>query len=258
MRVHALLPEESYRRLLGVAEPRHEVVRLSFARELVQAFETGNAEACVIDPTGRRPGILELLVKTIEMHDCPVLIYAAIDKANIADILELQRCSAARLLLRGIDEQPELLRIELDQLGRASPSPLVLRDLAPALLQLPAGLRSTCIELFGGVDIPGSVPAFFQRAGVEERTGNRWMNRAGVVSAERLLASVRILHSWDDIHDHTLSLSRIAERAGFGTDRSLSAAYHVFCGLPPRRAARELSTGAFAARIVASVCPPRI
>jgi AraC-like DNA-binding protein len=253
MRVHALLPEESYRRLLAAARPQHEIVRIGFARDLERAFENGGVEACVIDPTGRRAGVLGVLVRALEPQDCPVLIYASMDRASLADLIELQRCCTARLLLRGIDDQPELLRAELDQLGISSPAPQVLRELAPALLQLPAGLRATCIELFGGAKIPRSVQEFFERAGVEERTGSRWMNRVGIVSAERLLASARILRTWDDMHDGTLSLSYVAERAGFGTDRSLSAAYRMFCRVPPRRARRELTTGMFASRIAAGI-----
>ena len=246
MQLHVLLPDESYRRLLAVAVPRHRIVRLSSAKELLRAAMSNEVTACVLDPLGRRPDAIATLIAALGSGDFPVLLYTSLKGGAMHVILDLQRACGADILLRGHDEQPELLRAIVDQMGATTPASLVLRDLAPCFRRLPSVLGIQCVGLFGGQSIPATVPQFFSRAYLEQRTGNRWMRRVGLRDAEHLLGCARLMLTWNGVRDPAVNLELVAERAGIGTGRALTEAYHTYCGLPPRRAARELVTAAFA------------
>lgn len=253
MQLHALLPEESHRRLLAAVGHRHKVIRLNTATDLVRAAAAGDVAACVVDPVRGRPGVMEMLGVGLETGDFPVLLYTPLDGSSIRDILELQRRSAADVLFCVHDEHPKYLRRAIDRMGLETAASLVLQELSPDFARLPAQLGAACVGLFGGVRIPETVSEFFARGDVTERTGNRWMGRARLRGAERLLGCARFVVTWDEIRDPESNLADVAERAGIGTERALYDAYRDYSGLPPRRAGRDLRTSEIVARAASAV-----
>lgn len=248
MQLHALLPDESYRRLLAAVTPRHKVRRLISASDLSIAAGAGEVAACIVDPLARRPEALDALRGAISAGDFPVLIYTSLDSRGIGDILQLQRCGDADLLFREHDEQPQYLRAAIERMGTPSAASLVLRELAPNFGWLPSLLGSQFVGAFGGLPIPRTVPELFRRGGVKQRTGNRCMTRAHLRDAEHVLGCARLVRTWAEVCDPRSNLALVAERAGIGTERALSNAYHAYCGFSSREAARELTTREFAAR----------
>jgi hypothetical protein len=248
MQLHALLPDDSYRRLAVAAVPRHRVIRLHEAADLVRAASAGEVAACVIDPCSGRPGTIEALVAGVEAGDFPVLLYTLLNRSSVREILDLKRRSAADVLSCVHDEQPEYLRRAVDRLGLANAASLVLQELAPDFGRLPSQFGAECAGLFGGMSIPKSVSELFVRGDVKARTGNRWMNRVRLRSAECVLGCARLVLTWDGVCDPASNLAELAERAGIGGERALSDAYHYYCGLPPRRAGQQLATAEFAHR----------
>lgn len=227
MQPHAFLPDDSYRRLSVAVVPRHRVIRLHAATDLVRAATAGEVAACVIDPCRGRPGTIETLVAGVEAGDFPVLLYAPLDGRTMGDVLDLQRHSRADILFCMHDEQPAYLRRAVDGLGVASTASLVLRDLAPEFRRIPTQLGAPCVGLFGGVPIPETVSDFFARSNVKDRTGNRWTHGAGLRGAEAVLGCARLALTWDDVCDPASNLAEVAERAGIGGERALFDAYHT-------------------------------
>lgn len=248
MQLHALLPDDSHRRLLAAVAHRHKVIRLNAAADLVRAATSGEVAACVIDPIHRRQDTIEALIARIEAGDFPVVLYTTLDVNNVRAICDMQARSGADVLLREHDEQPEYLRRAIDRMGVPSAAPLALQELAPTFRQIPTQLGAPCVSLFAGLSIPGTVAEFFARSGVRERTGNNWMNRAGLRGAECVLGCARLMLTWDEVRDPASNLADVAARAGIGTERALNNAYRAYSGLPTRRAGRELTTREFALR----------
>jgi hypothetical protein len=253
MQLHALLPDDSHRRLTAVVAHRHKVVRLSAVCDLARAATAGEVAACVVDPFRGRPGVIETLAAALESGDFPVLLYTSLDGSRVREVLELQQRSGADVLFCVHDEQPEYLRRAIDRIGAVSLAPLLLRELAPEFNQLPDQLGARCAGLFGGWGIPKTTSEFFAYSRVNERTGIRWMKRARLRGTEDLLRCARLVLTWEDVRDPASNLADVALRAGIGTERALYNAYRNYCGLPPRRAARDLPTAELAIRAASAM-----
>jgi hypothetical protein len=213
---------------------------------------SGEVIACVIDPIRGRQAAIETLITGIEAGDFPVLLYTPLDARKVNEILDVQRRTGADILFFGRDDQAEHLRRAVDRMGTRSAASLLLQELAPEFRRLPMQLGAPCTGLFGGLSIPETVSELFALASVEVRTGNRWMNRAKLRGAERVLACARLMLTWDDVRDPASNLAHVAARAGIGSERALYNAYRDYSGLPPRRAARDLRTAELAARVASA------
>lgn len=242
MKVHALTSHECYESLARALAPHHTVVRLRAVSELALATGNGSVGFCVVEPTARRPDVIDTLVRTLSAGDFPVVIFTSLSHAKACHIVDLQQCCQACVVLGDMENDVSLIRRIVDTPGDVKLAALVLKSLGRHIRLLPDRLALQTIRIFGGLSVPKTVGEYFAGGAVTARTGNRTLMRAGFRDAEHVLGGARFAQTWDPIRAARLSLKTVSEGANLGTVRALNTAYHVYCGMAPRRAARELTT----------------
>lgn len=244
----AFVPQESLADV--IAATSHAVVPVTVPAALSRAIAAGSAKLLILDPINLRDdSFREVLGISIEAG-VSLLIWARLTPVVAARVVVASRLLPVEVLFREFDSLARRLPALMRDGASATAPALVLHGLSPHIAQLRDSMRRPILACFGGARTPASVGRLAARIGCSRRTLERALHDVGLRGAKRMLAVVRIAHSWRALARAEDSLDEVAERAGYESVRTLTHSYHTVVGLAPRRAARSLTTEAFALRLV--------
>ena len=242
MNVVALLSEHLLATLRAVLRDEHRVVAPRALDELAAAVRQAAADVLVIEPGAVPTPQWPHLVELVQRASTPtVVVYTTTSPPAMRATVELARLGIRHIVLKGYDDTPRHLRALFDALSAEFwTSGLHLR-LAPHLSEVPAGVRDAVAFLFRFPDRVRDVQQLATIAGVAPRTLRRWLERAGIASAKRLVLSARVEWAHALLRGGQLPVHEVARRLGHSSPRHLRRETQRLTDLPPAVLGRRLS-----------------
>lgn len=160
----------------------------------------------------------------------PVIAYTPLTADSVKAMAVLAAHALHSVVIRGVDDSKSSLRQMVgDALWKAHEVELW----ALALPDVPSeflGILQRCIEQSSR---PQSVSELALAVSLPERTLHARLRRAGLPSAQELIAWCRLVRVASSLHDSTLTLEVIAERLAFPTTSAVHALVTRLTGLTP-------------------------
>jgi AraC-like DNA-binding protein len=248
MNVVALLSEHLLTTLRAVLRGEHRVVAPPALAELAAAVRAADADVLVVEPgtvpTPQWPHLVDL----VQSAGTPtVVIYTTMTPPAMRATVELARLGIRHIVLKGYDDTPRHLRALFDALAAEFWTSALHARLAPRLCDAPPGIRDAVAFLFRSPDRVRDVPQLATIAGVAPRTLRRWLERAGIASAKRLILAARVEWAHALLRGGQLPVHEVARRLGYPTPRHFRRETQRLTALPPAALGRKVAGDAVVA-----------
>jgi hypothetical protein len=244
IRVVALLAEDDYQRFSAGLPSTWIIRRAQSVRELATAHRMPVASAVVIDPERLSPDSTEEALAFVTTIGVMPILYTTLTSANAKRILEWERRVHAHVILRGSEDEPALVRRQIETITIATVPTQVLRAVGPRLRQLPSPLMEEVVGLFSSLQVPNSPAQLFEGEGKHRRTWERYLSRAGFCNGECLLACARLARIWESV-ERNENVSRIAKAGGYTAIGTLRNNCKRIFGTSPSRLRTKYTTPEF-------------
>jgi hypothetical protein len=159
-------------------------------------FETATGTHCellVVDVVGLRDDALGRLFSAARHANFTIVVYSELTPLTVHRVIDSIGDCVSDLIILGVSDGPILLRKRLARPILTNVSVSVLAGLANQIAILPRQLLARVVGMIAGGHIADSVTELAIESDVSVRSLDRWVRRAGIHSATRLLAAARIL-----------------------------------------------------------------
>ena len=242
MNVVALLSEHLLTTLRAVLRGEHRVTAPRALGELAAAVREAAADVIVVEPGVVPTAQWSHLVAMVQQADTPtVVVYTTTTPPAMRATVELARLGIRHIVLKGYDDTPGHLRALFDALAAEFWTSTLHARLAPGLAQAPAGVRDAVAYLFRSPDRVRDVAELAALAGVAPRTLRRWLERAGIASAKRLVLAARVEWAHALLRSGQLPVAEVARRLGYDSPRPFRRETLLLTALPPATLGRRKS-----------------
>lgn len=244
------LPDRLVARLTATLGPA--AVRRCDNRAALAIAVGGGVTLVVVHPTSA-PDPAEFLA-WLETLGRPteIVVYSEPSLGTLQQSFAWARAGARTLVLEGIDDQPERLRRALVALAPRRAVDAFLERIEPALAKLPPILAAAIVEMFRDPQASDGVRSLVARAGMTSRSIERWLGRAGLAPASRLVSVARLLRARIALAAPSVGLARAAAEAGLSSERVLQRHSRALLDLTAA-ALRELPEAELRDRLVTLV-----
>lgn len=250
MSVVALLPIPSLLRLQAALSRRREVLSCVGVSDVVLAVSQRGARAVVVDPEQVTRTALFEIAAAATRQGAALVVFAPLNRSTVQLLLDLDAEVELRLVLRGVEDESELLvhAVMPDDEGPAIA--LVRRQLVPKICRLPRPLSTKVLSIYCGVPVPRRAAHILEAKEFSRRTSERLLLSVGLNSSTRLLRCARLTRAWDNVvAAPSLSHADAAEMAGYGSERMLFSDAKSLLGMSLFAARRAMRSVEFAAAV---------
>lgn len=249
MKLLALLTQDGCRSLERAVGRFHTVVCENEVRAIGLSWRQRLFDVLVFDPVVFDDGEFESLLAQLKRHGIPVLLYSTLSPGVARRVVRAGNGVAHELVLRGAEDEPQLLLHKLDGISRLSVPAMLFNRAAARLGALPHSLQASCVGLFSGGPLPRWVDEVARTTGLGRRTVDRWMVRAGICGTAMLLDTARLARVWEPLVEDHLSLADVASSCGYGKSRLLTAHARRIVGTTPSAFGETFTRDRFAERL---------
>jgi hypothetical protein len=251
MRLVTLLHRDVERALLRDCIHHLHVEHLCSFEQLNAALASLETAVVVLEPLCLSDRAFDRFLTAAESSTARVLFLADMNAASARRIVQAAARQIGDVIFADGDDIVPLLAIKLLSVNEVPASTMVLRALSVEVSALPHPVSVHSIALFSGARVPRDVSCFARRMKVPRRSLHRELTRVGLASASNLLAVARLARTWEHVgRAQTTEASFVPE--DFPSYRGLYTQYVRLVGLPPRRAAHDISVDEFASRLARS------
>jgi AraC-like DNA-binding protein len=210
-------------------------------------------DVAVLEPSPLAPGELPALLALLADHPAtPVVIYTSITAPAMQATVELARRSGVRhVIFRGVDDTPSRLRALLLEIAGDPWHSALLPWVAARVARTPGGVGRAVGQLFRVPQQFHEVPDLARAAGMTRRTLERWLTRAGIVSAKRLVVSARVERGHHLLRESRADVADVARRLGYPSARLFARQVHLAIGRPPSMLRHAVTGDELVAQLVA-------
>lgn len=251
MRILALLPDATRTAFVHALTRTHRVLRdHGGARAAATAIRERECDALVLDPVLFDDAEFEMLLRTLKGRGVPVVLYTSLSTPqSVRRIVQAAEVTPFELVLREVDEQPELVAHKLASLLEPSAPALLLNRVASRFRVFPERLQTVAVSLFGSGPIPRWVDDVAHSSGLARRSVDRWMGRARLDGASTLLDTARMARVWQPFVERKLPLPEVALKCGYAEGRLLVAHVRRLLGVSPPELGTKFTRDSFAHRL---------
>ena len=232
-----------------VASSLYPPLRAQSGKSLIDLIETGRFGVILIDPNTIRGDLFDGAARATQRVGGTMYILAILTRLSATSAVRASELVPTEISW-GVASDNALVRKTL-QFGSISTPAWLLHYLAPRIQLLPSPIRVAIAGLFGGREIPLSVQAFANTAGMGRRSLERHLDAIELSSVKRVLDAVRVARAWDALAETPRSLQEISDEVGFLSVRTLADQFTFFVGASPRRSVDRFNTSTFAAQLAA-------
>lgn len=233
--VLAVVPALAAHKLSRAGGEDFQIVHAERWHKALGAIRTRPIDLAVVDPllSPEAPRSQEILRIRALFPSLPLIVYTALtpDTANL--LLAFGRNGIRRVVFTRHDDHATGLREVLEEERRHSVAQQLLSDLERLMEPLPPAVRWA---LEAALTLPGEVQTVTRlalRAGVDRRTFQRWLGRAGLASPRPVLAATRLLYAHRLLQDPGYTVEDVAQKLGYGQVRTLQIHAREILGLSP-------------------------
>ena len=246
MRILALLPELPRRALENALGPKRHLSVEKDARLAIRALRQHQCDAVVLDPAVLSADDFEQMLEVLARCTVPVLLYTSLTADAARRVVRLAELGAHELIIRGVDDAPQLVAGKLTTLLSPSAPALLLNRAASRLRAFPEPLQTASVALFGNGPMPRWVNDLTRTTGLGRRTIDRWMERTGINGAASLLDTARMARVWELVVINGESPRAVAHRLGYRRLRLLVTHTRRLVDSSPSELGSRLTLNAFA------------
>lgn len=116
-----------------------------------------------------------------------LVLYMSVSAASMRTLVAAELAGPVRLVLEGLEDQPERLRRVVESAARPDLGADVLARVEPTLRRVPPLLATAIRELLLAPTTVGDARALADRAGMTRRSLDRWLTRVGLAPVRTLL-----------------------------------------------------------------------
>jgi len=249
MRILAVVADASRRHLEQALLPSARVLPDRSEAAALHALRTRGCDALVIDPTLFSADVYERLLAAVAASPVPVIVYAPLSGPCASRVLQIAELGPHEIILRGIDDDAELIKRKLASLLIPSVPSVLLSRAATHFRRFPEALQTASVELFGAGPLPRWVDELAARAQLGRRTVDRWMWRSGLSGASMLLDAARLARAWEPLAEHRKRPADVALALGYSRLRLLTSHTRRLTGVVPANLGRTISREEFTTRL---------
>lgn len=253
MRILAILTPGARRRLQLAVPSGCQLLSDDGAAAAIQALMQRGCDALVLDPSLLADDLHAHVLSAIAVATVPVLLYAPLTALGARRTLQIEELGPHELILRGLDDDLELLRRRIAGLFAPSVPAVLFSNAASRFRCFPEGLQTASMSLFGNGPVPRWVDELAANATLTRRSVDRWMHRAGIRGASMLLDVARLARAWDPLARLRESPADVALALGYSRLRLFVAHTYRIVGVPPVQLAGHLSRAEFTRRLTTSL-----
>lgn len=244
MDVAACLPGHLLTQLRVALGGEHTLLATPGWAELARALRDRPADVVVLDPSLLAADeLLPVLDLLAHRPATPVVIYTSITPSAMRATLEIARSSGIRhVIVRGVDDAPSRLRAVLTDLAGEPWLSALLPFVAARVAGTPARIERAVLRLFRVPHEIHDVAGLARDAGMHRRPVERWLARAGIMSAKRLVVSARVERGHHLLRHSRVDVGGVARRLGYPSVRLFARQVRFAVGHSPsslRRAAPD-------------------
>lgn len=191
------------------------------AEQLLEALQGPTSVGVIIDPSLLTVSTRDAALALLQQAPRPAVVYAPVSADGVQGAVAFARASAATVLFQSGEEDFQSLMQAIVAGVHPVLATRVLQGIAPELGRLPPVLRESISSMFAADALPETPLGLARRAAVSRRSLDRWLDRAGLVPARRLVAAPPLVRALGLLWDTRLSLRRIAFLCRYRSARRL-------------------------------------
>jgi AraC-like DNA-binding protein len=213
----------------------HSVLAVQGWDHLGTVLRERMVDVVVLEPSPLAPAELPALLALLAGHPAtPVVIYTSITAPAMQATVELARRSGVRhVIFRGVDDAPSRLRALLLEIAGDPWHSALLPWVVSRVARTPGGVERAVGQLFRAPQQFHDVADLARAAGMTRRTVERWLTRAGIASAKRLVVSARVERGHHLLRESRADVGEVARRLGYPSARLFARQVHLAIGRPP-------------------------
>ena len=221
-------------RIVLAADRSHRIRTPPPVPGLISAVREAGADVFILEPSAVPPTQWDELLAYLRAAELPtVVVYTTLAPPAMLGTVELARLGVKHIVLKGYDDTPRHFRALFDLLSAELwRSPLHDR-IAPMLDHLPGQVKDAVAYLFRAPNQVRDVADLASVAAVTPRTLHRWLARAGIASAKRLVAAARVEWGVAQLRSGSQSVELVAAHLHYPTTRRFRREAHLLTGYPP-------------------------
>ncbi len=174
-------------------------------------------------------------------------------RSSTMRFLQAARSGLGALLLYRADDGGVVLPHIAAAMPSEPPSAYLLRLLANPLLSLPGRVSGAIVDALAHPRVFADATGVALAAGLSRRSVDRWLTRAGITSASRLICAARLAHFFTYASSGLVARNTAASASGFQSGSQLRRYSRLIVGTSPGRLTR-LYTPAQIASALESWC----
>jgi len=241
--------------LRTVLGDEHDLTVTHSWSELVDVVHQRPVDAIVVDPRIDGGMDLEPLEALLGRFPAlPVVLYTALSPDSVKAMVELAKHGVRHVVLRGFDDNPRRFRELLLELPARQVSDMVWAKVAPCLAGSPPLLERALWRLFDAPHRFEDVEAVAQAEGMTRRSFDRWLDRAGLASARKIVLGARLARAFYFLRDPAYQLSDVTRKVGLPSPRLLARQIRAATGLTPTALRESILPEEFTERLAAMLC----
>jgi hypothetical protein len=248
VRFLTLLSRAADRLILGDCDGHFPVEHLRTFEQLNAALDRIETPILVLDPLCLSDQAFDRLLTAVQFSAARVLFLASMNASSARRIVQAAERRIGDVIFTDGEDVAPLLAIKLIAANALPASAMVLHALSTEVAALPHPVSVHAMNLFSGTQVPQAVAQFARRMRVPRRSLHRELARVGLASASTLLAVARLARTWEHV-GKTPATEASFIFDDFPSYRGLHTQYVRLVGLPPGRAAHEITVDEFAARL---------
>lgn len=234
MDVVALLSDPLLTTLRVTLRRDHRLLTAPAHDGLVATMRESAADVIVLEPSIVPPAEWPSLLAFLKQTDVPtVVVYTTLAPPAMRATVELARLGVRHIVLKGYDDSPRTFRALFDTLATEYWDSALLARLRPRLRLLHPRAREAVSYLFRAPHRVRSVAELAGVAGATPRTLHRWLARAELPSAKRLVAAARVEWALSLLRSDDLSVVDVAARLRYAHSRRLRREARLLTDRPP-------------------------
>jgi len=183
MRILALLSDNAHHLLEASLIRAQCLTKAGDAASVATWLREGRFDAFVFDPGLPESKGFNTVIGAVKESGVPTLLYATLGPVAARRIVNAVNLAPRELMLRGLDDAPEVIQRKLATLVAPSAPALLLSRVAWRFRRFPDGLQAASVSLFCRSTLPRWVTGLVCESGLARRTVDRWMDIGGISGA---------------------------------------------------------------------------
>ncbi|MBI3567571.1 MAG: hypothetical protein HY084_05140 [Gemmatimonadetes bacterium] len=249
MRILAILAHDARRHLQHAVAPAYQLLPDHGLAASLATLKSRGCDALVLDPAILDDDAYGRVLAAIAATSLPVVIYTPLTAAGARRVLQIEEFGPRELILRGVDDDLELIRQKIASLMAPSVTSVLFSGAATRFRRFPESLQTASVRLFGGGPLPRWVDEFAESAQLGRRSIDRWMLRSGLSGASTLLDVARLARTWEPLAERKERPADVASSHGYSRLRLLVSHSRRLVGVVPAELGRSISRDEFTGRL---------